>query len=142
MSFGRSAASGRISLILVDTSSWIHLLRPDGDAAVRRRVEVALRAGEACWCPIVQLELWNGARGGPEQRALRHFAAALPVLPMDDAVWSAACDLAGRARMRGVTVPAADLAIAACAHWHGAALESADKDLERLDGLVTRAAGS
>ena len=129
-------------MILIDTSSWIHLLRPDGDAAVRRRVEVALRAGEACWCPIVQLELWNGARGGPEQRALRHFAAALRVLPMDDAVWSAAYDLARRARTRGVTVPAADVLIAACAHWHGAALESADKDFARLGSLLTRADGS
>ena len=142
MSFGGSAVSGRISLILIDTSSWIHLLRPDGDPAVRSRVEVALRAGDACWCPIVQLELWNGARGGPEQRALRRFAAVLPVLLIDAEVWSAAYNLARRARMRGVTVPAADIVIAACAHCHGAALESADTDFERLGNLLTRTDGS
>ena len=135
MSCGRSVGNGRKPVILIDTSSWIHLLRPDGDRAVRSRVETALRTGDACWCPIVQLELWNGARGGPEQRALRSFAAVLPDLPIDAMVWSAAYDLARRARSRGVTVPAADIIIAACAHRHGAALESADKDFERLDKL-------
>lgn len=97
-----------------------------------------MRVGEACWCPIVQLELWNGARGGSEQGVLRRFAAVLPDLPMDATVWSAAYNLARRARAGGVTVPAADVVIAACAHRHGAALESADKDFELLDNLLTR----
>ena len=120
------------SMVLVDSSSWIHLLRPDGDAEVRRRVEAALEAGDACWCAIVQLELWNGARGGREQEVLKRFSEVLPVLPMDDEVWSAAYELARRARSRGVTVPATDVAIAACARRHGAYLESADADFERL----------
>jgi len=119
-------------LTLIDTSSWIHLLRPNGDPAVRSRVEAALKAGEACWCPIVQLELWNGARGDREKRALRDFAAVLPVLPIDDDVWSDAYALARRARSRGVTVPATDVAIAACARIHGAAIESADSDFRWL----------
>ena len=123
-------------LVLIDTSSWIHLLRPDGDPEVRRRVEVALRSGDACWCPIVQLELWNGARGDHEQRVLRRFAEVLPVLAMDEDVWSAAYDLARRARSRGVTVPAADVAIAACARRHGAGLESADRDFDLLASAV------
>lgn len=119
-------------MILIDTSSWIHLLRPNGDLRVRRRVEAALKAGEACWCPIVQLELWNGARGEREKHVLRDFAAVLPDLPMDENVWSAAYDLARHARSRGVTVAAADVAIAACARVHGAAIESADSDFRWL----------
>ena len=120
------------SLILVDSSSWIHLLRPDGDAEVRQRVEAALAAGDACWCPIVQLELWNGAPGGREREVLERFGQVLPLLPMDDDVWSAAYELARRAHSRGVTVPATDVAIAACVRRHGARLESADADFERL----------
>ncbi len=108
------------------------MLRPDGDREISNRVEAALRSGDACWCPIVQLELWNGARGAREQRVLRRFAKALPLLPMDEDVWSAAYDLARRARAQGVTVPAADVAIAACARRHGASLESADSDFELL----------
>ena len=119
-------------MILIDTSSWIHLLRPNGDPAARSRVEAALKAGEACWCPIVQLELWNGARGDREKRALRAFVAVLPVLPIDEDVWNAAYELARRARSRGVTVPATDVAIAACARVHRADLETADSDFEWL----------
>ena len=119
-------------MILIDASSWIHLLRPDGAPEVRSRVEAALRFGDACWCPIVQLELWNGTRGDREQQVLRRFAEVLPVLPLDEDVWSVAYDLARRARSRGVTVPATDVAIAACARRHGARLESADRDFELL----------
>lgn len=119
-------------MILIDTSSWIHLLRPDGDPEIQDRVEATLKSGDACWCPIVQLELWNGARGDREQRVLRRFAEALPLLPMDEDVWSVAYDLARRARAQGVTVPAADVAIAACARRHGVGLESADSDFEAL----------
>ena len=126
------AAARAEPLILIDTSSWIHMLRPSGDPAVRDRVQAALASGQACWCPLVQLELWNGARGDHEQKVLRHFAEVLPELPMDEEVWSSAFDLARRARSHGVTVPTTDLMIAACARRHGVTLETADSDFELL----------
>ena len=67
---------------------------------------------------------------------IRRFAEVLPVLPMDEDVWSVAYDLARRARSRGVTVPATDVAIAACARRHRARLESADRDFELLAGVT------
>jgi predicted nucleic acid-binding protein len=75
---------------LVDTSAWIHSLRADGDADVRGRVERLLRGGEACWCPMVALELWNGARGDHEKRVLRDLEAQLPTLDITSQVWSRA----------------------------------------------------
>ena len=63
---------------------------------------------------------------------LRDFAAVLPELPIDEDVWSAAYELARQARARGVTVPAADVVIAACARVHGADLEFTDSDFHRL----------
>jgi predicted nucleic acid-binding protein len=119
-------------VILVDSSSWIHFLRPSGDPAVRARVEAALTAGEACWCPLVRLELWNGAAGERDRRILRDFEAVLPELPIDDEVWMKAYELARRARAAGVSVPATDILIAACTRRHGAELETADADFERL----------
>ena len=123
-------------MILVDTSSWIHLLRRDGDPIVRARVEAALASGQACWCPVVQLELWNGARGQREQKVLRDFAEALPNLPIDDQTWEASYDLARQARSRGITLPATDVVIAACADRHGAAIESADSDFALLAAVT------
>jgi len=122
-------------LLLIDTSSWIHLLRPNGDSAVRARVERALQAGEACWCPIVRLELWNGAGGEREKKVLRDFERLLPELGIDDAVWQGAYGLARKARSGGVTIPATDLLIAACAKRHDADLEHSDSDFDQLEKL-------
>lgn len=122
-------------MILVDTSAWIHFLRSNGEAAVRERVALALTTGEACWCAMVRLELWNGAGGERERKVLRDFERVLTDLPITDEVWAAAADLARRARASAVTVPAADILIAACARRHGASLETADADFELLSRL-------
>ncbi|WP_428100985.1 PIN domain-containing protein [Candidatus Rariloculus sp.] len=123
-------------MVLVDTSSWIHLLRPDGDPDVRKNVEAALLSGEACWCQMVQLELWNGARGSHEKKVLRDFSRALPELPIGDEVWKSAYELAQRARAQGITVPATDVVIAACARHHGARIEAADNDFDLLNAVA------
>jgi hypothetical protein len=125
-------------MLLVDTSSWIHFLRPDGDGDVRERVESALRAGTACWCPLVRLELWNGAGGERERKVLREFERVLPELTIDEAVWSRARDIARRCRAAGVTVPASDILIAACARTHGAQLEHADGDFDAIARVFAR----
>lgn len=123
-------------MVLVDTSSWIHFLRPEGDADVRRRVEALLESGTACWCPLVRLELWNGAGGDREKKVLRDFERNLPELAVTDEVWEEACEVARRCREAGVTVPASDLLIAACARHHDAGLEQADTDFDRIAGVT------
>jgi predicted nucleic acid-binding protein len=125
-------------MFLIDTSSWIHFLRPDGDLAVRARVDAALRAGDARWCPLIRLELWNGAGGERERKVLREFERLIPELSIDAETWSDACDLARRCRAAGVTVPAADLLIAACARHHGAQLEHADGDFDAIARVCAR----
>ena len=52
--------------------------------------------------------------------------------PIDAEVWAGAYQFAQRARSAGVSVPATDILIAACASRHGAELETADSDFERL----------
>lgn len=122
-------------MVLVDSSSWIHLLRPDGNETVRGRVELALHAGDACWCPMVRLELWNGVGGAQEKKVLRNFERLLPELPITSQVWEVANELARTARAAGISVPATDLIIAACARHHGAELEHADSDFDLLNSL-------
>lgn len=110
-------------------------MRPTGDKAVSQRVIAALRSGDACWCPIIRLELWNGAGGEQEKKILRDLERLLPELPIDAGVWNAACGLAKKARAAGVTTPATDVLIAACARHHGAVLEHADSDFDLLDSI-------
>lgn len=120
---------------LIDTSSWIDALRRDGDPAVRARVQALMQSGEAAWCDFVRLELWHGLRGAAERKQMEALEADVTLLPTTDAVWSRARELARRARAAGLTVPGADLLIAACAWEHGVALEHDDAHLAALAGL-------
>lgn len=122
-------------MTLIDTSSWVDALRRDGDPEVKTRVAALLRAGTAAWCDIVRLELWSGLRGAAERKHMEELEADVVNLPTNDAVWARARLLAQRARAKGVTVPATDLLIAACAWEHGVALEHDDAHLTALAAL-------
>jgi predicted nucleic acid-binding protein len=111
------------------------MLRADGDKTVRARVESLLEAGAACWCPMTRLELWNGARGEGDRKALRDFERYLPELPITDAVWDAAYAIARKSRAAGATAPGSDILIAACAQFHGVQIEHSDSDFDRLLAL-------
>ncbi|MFA6111174.1 MAG: PIN domain-containing protein [Candidatus Latescibacterota bacterium] len=121
-----------MSLCLIDTSAWVHALRPDGDAHVAALVRNALESGEASWCPIVQLELWNGARGEHEKGVLTSMAKVLPELAIDGTVWSTAWEMAKQARARGITAPATDILVLACSQRHGIPLVHADGHFDLL----------
>lgn len=121
--------------ILVDTSAWIETLRRDGDPEVRASVRAATLEGRAVLCDLVLLELWNGAQGAAEQRLLRELAQDLEKVPTPPAVWEVAQELARTCRLAGVSAPATDLLIAACAEHH-------DLELLHRDGhfdLIARA---
>ena len=78
---------------LVDSSSWIHALRSDGNGAVRQRVSLLLQSGEAAWCDMVRLELRNGVSGDRERKVLRTFDRELPGLRIDQETWDIAVEL-------------------------------------------------
>jgi predicted nucleic acid-binding protein len=99
------------------------------------RVEQALNEGEACWCSLIRLELWNGAGGTREVAVLKDLERALPELAINDDVWLRSYELARKARARGMTVPATDLLIAACAQHHQAEIETADADFIAIASL-------
>jgi predicted nucleic acid-binding protein len=99
---------------------------------VRSRVQELLLAGTACWCPVVRLELWNGARGEREKRVLRDFEARIPELEITADVWKEAYELARRCRASGITAPATDILIVACVRHYCASLEQADSDFDQI----------
>jgi predicted nucleic acid-binding protein len=119
-------------MILVDTSVWIEALRERGNPEVRRRLQELMEGGLACWTPVVRLELWNGARGDREKRALAEFEQVIPELEITDEVWTLAYELARRSRASGLTVPTADLIIAACARHHAVEIDSLDAHFAEL----------
>jgi predicted nucleic acid-binding protein len=122
-------------MTLVDTSVWVHWLRPQGNPAVADQLDALLQAGQASWCAMVRLELWNAAAGAQEQKALRGLGEWLPELPITTQVWSDACVLARNARSAGVTAPSTDVLILACARHHGVGLVHADSDFDLLSTI-------
>jgi predicted nucleic acid-binding protein len=122
--------------VMLDTSIWTRALRRvGGDPVVRSRVERLIAASEAAWCDIVLLELWAGVRDDVERRHLTKLSAAVRRLPITDEVWSLAFRVADVGRSSGVTAPANDILIFACARHHGATLEHRDDHFVRLAAL-------
>jgi len=119
-------------MILVDSSAWIHCFRPEGNVLIRERVQTALETGEAVWCDMVKLELWNGARGDREKRVLRELESAVPLVSCTQEVWEEAYRIARAVREKGQTVPATDLLIFACARFHHATILHTDRHLDWL----------
>jgi predicted nucleic acid-binding protein len=119
-------------LLLIDTSAWVEAMRRRGDEATRREVYAALRSGRARFCDLVRLELWNGIGGDAERKWLMELEQSVETVPTDEAVWAEARRLAQETRRQGLTVPATDLLIAACARVHGLEILHRDGHFDRL----------
>jgi predicted nucleic acid-binding protein len=91
--------------------------------------------GQAVLCDMVRLELWNGARGTAEHRMLRDLERELESVPTSSEVWDLATDLGRNCRRKGLTIPAADLLIAACARHHRLGVVHADRHFDEIDAV-------
>jgi predicted nucleic acid-binding protein len=76
---------------------------------------------------MVRLELWSGVGGTAEREALEQLDRVLPRMPINDVVWNT--------RQAGLSVPATDLLIFACAKTYGLSIEHVDSHYEMLAKL-------
>jgi len=120
---------------LIDSSSWIHALRIDGDPAIRERVHQLLVKDEAAWCDIVRVELWRGVSKRREISFLKELERNIRLLPITTEVWNLACELAQKWRVKGTPIPTTDIAIGACARVHKVELEHVDKHFDVIRKL-------
>jgi len=116
---------------LVDTSSWVEYLR-DRESEAGDRVEVLVLSGEAAWCDITLVELWQGVGSAKEKRELAEMENEVERVPVDGAVWRLASKLALRCREKGFTVPISDIVTAACTVTHKLELEHCDKHFDDI----------
>ena len=119
-------------MTLIDTSVWVEALRKDGRPGFKERVKQLMLARQASVCEMVLLELWNGARGEAEQRSLAAIEGQVKLLPLSPDVWRLAYRLARYARAQGLTVPASDVVIDACARYYEADLYQNDSHFELI----------
>ena len=118
-------------MTLVDASSWIEFLR-GRDSAPGQRVKHLLSSGEATWCDMTLVELWNGAQGHVEKKALEELESELRIYPVNEQVWASARLLARRCREKGVTASTPDIVIAACAANNKLPLEHCDSHFDKV----------
>lgn len=116
---------------LVDTSSWVEYLR-DRESEAGDAVEGLVLSGSAAWCDMTLVELWHGVRGAKEKHELAAMEKEIDLLAVNHDVWRFASKLALRCREKGVTVPASDLVIAACAVTHSLELEHCDAHFDAI----------
>jgi predicted nucleic acid-binding protein len=128
---------GREAMTLVDASSWIEFLR-GRDSPSGQRVKALLIRGEAAWCEMTLVELWNGAQGIAEKKILEEMEEELRLYPVNEQVWTDARILARRCREKGVTAPATDIVIAACATNHKLSLEHCDSHFDQVLPIAAR----
>ena len=128
---------GGEAMTLVDASSWIEFLR-GRVSAPGQRVKTLLMRGEAAWCDMTLVELWNGAQGITEKQILQEMEAELRLYPVDEQVWANARILARRCREKGVTASTPDIVIAACAANHKLSLEHCDSHFDKVLPIAAR----
>ena len=118
-------------MTLVDASSWIEFLR-GRDSAPGQRVKHLLARGEAAWCDMTLVELWNRAQGQVEKKVLKELETELRIYPVNEQVWASARLLAQRCREKGVTASTPDIVIAACATNYKLSLEHCDSHFDKV----------
>lgn len=118
-------------MTLVDASSWIEFLRGRASEP-SQRLKTLLSRGDAAWCDLTLVELWNGAQGHVERKAMEELEAELRLYPVNEQVWAKARALARRCREKGVTATTVDIVIAACAAGHGLELEHCDAHFDKI----------
>jgi predicted nucleic acid-binding protein len=118
-------------MVLVDSSVWIESLRRDGRLDVKIALENLLEEYEASWCGPVKLEVLGGARPQDRKTLEAHFSC-IPYLPMTDAAWDSAKNLAWRLRDKGCQAPWNDILIATLSVRADCRIYTIDKHFELM----------
>lgn len=124
-------------MYLVDTSVWVHALRPKGNPEIRARLRPLIIAGEAAVSEWILLELITGLRKSESQETLLAWFQPVKRLDLSHVTpWEHARANAARLRKRGISVTAADCLIATVAIEERVPLVHCDADFEKMKGIL------
>jgi hypothetical protein len=123
-------------LALLDTSVWVHYLRPDGEQKLKTTVKNALIEGRVLSCSVVRTEILVGSRDEKSFAKLSEHLEAVPGILIDGAVWEGVARLGYTLRKKGITIPLPDLLIAEAAMQRGVVLWHADNHFEEICTII------
>jgi predicted nucleic acid-binding protein len=119
-------------MYLVDTSVWIHALRPSGSPHIQTTLKPLIAGGRTVVTEWILLELMTGLPKNQEPGALLDWFAPVVRMSFDPMWWNKAWNHAARLRKRGISPSAADCLIATIAIEHGLVLVHCDNDFEAM----------
>ena len=102
-------------MVLVDSSIWIDFLQHPTSAHADRLETLIRDHNRAVLCGVILQEVLQGIRNPRTFRMVRERLTRFPYLEVGKEVYTAAASLYRSLRIRGITVPAADVSIAALA---------------------------
>ena len=124
-------------MYLVDTSVWIHALRPSGSPDIQARLKPLIATGRTAITEWILLELMTGLPKSQAPDELLDWFEPVVRLSFEPAWWSKSWDVAARLRKRGITPSAPDCLIATIAQEHRAVLLHCDRDFESMKAIVS-----
>jgi predicted nucleic acid-binding protein len=122
------------SEVVIDSNVYIDLMRAKRDV-----VSVLYRwAGhrDLVLCGIIRLEVLRGIKQLKARQSVASLMDVMINVPTDNRLWGEATDLAWRLDRKGITLPSADLVIAASAMRLGAAVMTSDGHFRKIEGLT------
>ena len=121
-------------MILLDSSVLMQAQRmPDSQAALQLRQMLA--TGEAVVTGPVVMEYMKGAKTSEEVDLFTQFIVSIDYLETDKPVWLTASQLSNRLLRAGLSLPDADIIIAATAIRYDVPLYTLDKGFNRIPEL-------
>ena len=118
--------------VLLDTSVWIHYLRPEGQEKLKVAVKKALIEGRVFSCWVIRAEILIGSKNKKSFDKLLEHLGAVADVPIDESVWKEAACLGYRLRKEGFGFPLPDLLIAQAVLSKDLLLWHADNHFEEI----------
>ncbi len=119
-------------MILIDSSAWIEYYRPDGLAEIKEAVSLAIQENTAAVNGIVKVEILVFSSNKGDYKKLLSDFASFHWLELKQDVFDLASEMGMELRRKGITIPATDLIIAACARVNNTSLIHFDNHFEKI----------
>jgi len=123
-------------MILIDTSAWLFALRKDFHPIVKERIEQLLVESDVAICGMIALELLGGTKSEKEYLRLKSRLDALYYVEADKVLWDLSSKLAFDLKRKGISIPYADIVIAASALRERAILVHADSHFDSISNYT------
>jgi len=119
-------------VVLIDTSAWLFALKKDFHPVIKERIGQLLGESDVAICGMIILELVGGTRSEREYLRLKSRLDALYYIESDKVLWDLASRLTFDLKRKGLSIPYADIVIAASALKERAILVHADSHFDSI----------